>query len=60
MGNISNVIDLILNFKNIYLTTINKQYHPFHHVKGRALMIQRVIFIKCLSANQNQLFYLKV
>ena len=34
----------------------------FHHGLGRGLMIQRVIliFIKCLSANQNQLFYLKV
>ena len=34
----------------------------FHHVLGRGFMIQRVIliFIKCLSANQNQLFYMKV
>ena len=32
----------------------------FHHVLGRGIMIQRVIliFIKCLSANQNQLFYI--
>ena len=34
----------------------------FHHVLGRGLMIRRVIliFIKCFSANQNQLFYMKV
>ena len=34
----------------------------FHHVLGRGFMIQRVIliFIKCLSANQIQLFYMKV
>ena len=34
----------------------------FYHVLGGSLMIQRVIliFIKCLSANQNQLFYKKV
>ena len=34
----------------------------FHHVLGRGFMIQReiLIFIKCLSANQNQLFYMKV
>ena len=34
----------------------------FHHVLWRGFMIQRVnlIFIKCLSANQNQLFYIKV
>ena len=34
----------------------------FHHVLGTGFMIQRVIliFIKCLSANQNQLFYMKV
>ena len=33
-----------------------------HHVIGRGFVIQRVIliFIKCLSANQNQLFYMKV
>ena len=33
-----------------------------HHVWGRGFMIQRVIltFIKCLSADQNQLFYMKV
>ena len=32
-----------------------------HHVLGRGFMIQRVIlfFMKCLSANQNQLFYMK-
>ena len=34
----------------------------FHHVLGRGFKIQRVIliFIKCLSANQNQQFYMKV
>ena len=34
----------------------------FHHVLGRGFMIQWVIliFIKSLSANQNQLFYMKV
>ena len=34
----------------------------FHHLLGHGFMIQRVImiFIKCLSANQNQLFYKKV
>ena len=34
----------------------------FHHVLGRGFMIQRVllIFIKCLSANQNRLFYMKI
>ena len=34
----------------------------FHHVLGRDFMIQGVIltFFKCLSANQNQLFYMKV
>ena len=34
----------------------------FHHVLGRGFMIQGVIliFIKCFSANQNQLFYMKV
>ena len=34
----------------------------FHHALGRGFMIQRVIliFIKCLSANRNQLFSLKV
>ena len=34
----------------------------FRHVLGRGFMIQRVIlkFITCLSANQNQLFYMKV
>ena len=34
----------------------------FHHKLGRGFMIQRVILIliKCLSANQNQLFYMKV
>ena len=34
----------------------------FHHMYGRGFMIPRVIliFIKCLSANQNQLFYMKV
>ena len=34
----------------------------FHHVLGRGFMIQRVIliFFKCLSANQNRLFYMKV
>ena len=34
----------------------------FHHVLGRCFIIQRVIliFIKCLSVNQNQLFYMKV
>ena len=33
-----------------------------HHVLGRGFTIQRVILsvIKCLSANQNQLFYMKV
>ena len=34
----------------------------FHHVLGSGFMIQRVIliFIKCISANHNQLFYMKV
>ena len=34
----------------------------FYHVLGRGFIIQRVIliFINCLSANQNQLFYMKV
>mgnify|MGYP003690464617 CR=1 FL=1 len=34
----------------------------FHHVLGRSFVIQRVIliFIKCLSVNQNQLIYMKV
>ena len=34
----------------------------FHHVLGRGFMIQRVIliFIKCLSANQNQLLYIYI
>ena len=34
----------------------------FHHMLGRGFMIQRgiLIFIKCLSANQNELFYMKV
>ena len=34
----------------------------FHHVLGRSFMIQWVIliFIKCLSANQNRLLYMKV
>ena len=34
----------------------------FQQVLGRCFMIQRVIliFIKCLSANQNHLFYMKV
>ena len=34
----------------------------FHHVLGRGFMIQRVILIsiKCLSVNQNRLFYMKV
>ena len=33
-----------------------------HHVLRHDYMIQRVIliFIKCVSANQNQLFYMKV
>ena len=44
-------------FRNI---TRRQQYHP--HVLGRGFMILRVIliFIKCLSANQNQLFYMNV
>ena len=34
----------------------------FQHVLGRGFMIQRVIliFIKCLSANQNQLLYIYI
>ena len=34
----------------------------FHHVLGRGFINQRVmlIFIKCLSANQNQPFHMKV
>ena len=34
----------------------------FHQVLGRGFLIQWVIliFIKCLSANQNHLFYMKV
>ena len=40
------------------------EYHPSpcHHMLGRGFMIHRVIliFIKCLSANQNQQFYMKV
>ena len=33
----------------------------FYHVLGRGFMIQRMILIliKCLSANQNKLFYIK-
>ena len=33
----------------------------FRHVLGRGFMIQRVIliFFKCFSVNQNQLFYMK-
>ena len=34
----------------------------FHYMLGGDFMIQRMIliFIKCISANQNQLFYMKV
>ena len=34
----------------------------FHHVLGPGFMIQwvKLIFVKCLSANQNRLFYMKV
>ena len=34
----------------------------FHHVLGHGFMFQQVILIliKCLSANQNRLFYMKV
>ena len=45
------------------ISTVVKQYITrCHHMLGRGFMIQQVIliFIKCLSANQNQLFYMKV
>ena len=37
-------------------------FAKIHHVFGRGLMIQRIIliFFKCLSANQIQLYYMKV
>ena len=46
------------------ISTIIKQYPiaTFHHILGRGFIIPWVIliFIKCLSAYQNQLFYMKV
>ena len=52
------------NFWNIARRQAISSVPKFHHVLGRGFMIQRMIllFIKCLSANQNhlQVFYMKV
>ena len=50
------------NFLNFTRRQAISPVVKFHHVMGRGFMIQRVIliFIKCLSANQNQLFYMRV
>ena len=49
-------------FRNISRRLAISPVAKFCHVLGRGLMTQRVIliFIKCISANQNQLFYMKV
>ena len=49
-------------FFNITRRQVTSPVAMFHHVSARGLMIPRVIliFIKCLSANQNQLFNKKV
>ena len=53
------VIDI---FWNITCRQAISPVAKFHHVLGRGFMIQRevLIFIKCLSANRNRLFYMKV
>ena len=50
------------NFWNITGRQATSPVATFQHVLGRGFMIPRVIliFIKCLSANQNQLFHMKV
>ena len=50
------------NFLNITCYQAISPVVMFHHMLGHGFMIPRVIFIfiKCLSANQNQLFYMKV
>ena len=50
------------NFWNITRRQAKSPVATFHYVLGCGFMIPQVIliFIKCLSANQNQLFYMKV
>ena len=52
-------VDIFLEYQ---LLSSNITLAKSHHVLGRGFMIQRLIliFIKCLSASQNQLFYMKV
>ena len=52
----------IISFWNIILCQALTPVSMFHHVFGSDFTIQQVIliFIKCLSANQNHLFYMKV
>ena len=55
----------ILRSRYFWNITRRQEISPvakFHHLQGRGFMIQRgiLMFIKCLSANQNQLFYIKV
>ena len=49
-------------FLNITRHQAISSVSKFDQVLGRGLMIQQVIliFIKCVSANQNRLFYMKV
>ena len=51
-----------LLFWNITRRQAKSPVAIFHHVLGRGFVFQEVIliFINCLSANQNQLFYMKV
>ena len=52
-------VDIFLNItRRQAITPVAK----FRYLLGHGFMIQRVIliFIKCHSANQNQLFYMKV
>ena len=48
-------------FRNITRRQVISPVAKIHHVLGRGLLIQRVIlfFTKCLSANQNQIFYIE-
>ena len=50
------------NFWNVTRRQAILPVATFHHVFGRGFMIPRaiLIFIKCLPANQNQQFYVKV
>ena len=52
----------VYNFWNIDRRQAISPIATFHQVLGRGFLLQRVIliFIKCLSANHNQLFYMKV